>query len=190
MRRYLIATMAAVTTSLGLVHPLASAAIPAPPAKAAPPPAQTEADAVRQARETGHPVQVEAQTTETRQVLANPNGTFTLRANQRAVRVRRNGAWTPVDPTLRPNPDGTLSPAASTQDMAFSGGGTAPLVTVRHGALALAFSWPAPLPAPTVAGDTATYSSVLPGVDPQLRAEGDSYSQVLVGPDATAAAGL
>src|SRR5439155_21433228 len=101
-----------------------------------------------------------------------------------------NGAWTPVDPTLRPNPDGTLSPAASTQDMAFSGGGTAPLVTVRHGALALAFSWPAPLPAPTVAGDTATYSSVLPGVDLQLRAEGDSYSQVLVVHDARAAAGL
>lgn len=182
MRRYFVATIVVAITSLGLVHPTVSGAAPAP--------ARTEADAMRQARETGHPVEVGALTTETRQVLANPNGRFTLRANQRAVRVKQDGVWKPVDTTLRRNPDGTLSPAASAQDMSFSGGGTGAMVSVRREGKSVAFAWPTALPAPTVAGDTATYGSVLPGVDLRLRAESDSYTQVLVVHDAAAAARL
>jgi hypothetical protein len=61
-------------------------------------------------------------------------------------------------------------------------------VTVRHNGTALAFQWPEPLPAPRVDGDTATYPDVFPGVDLQVVAHADSYSQVLVVHNADAAA--
>lgn len=133
-------------------------------------------------------MEITDQTTEIRQVLANPNGTFTMKASQRAVRVKQDGVWKPIDTTLRRNPDGSLSPIATDQNVSFSGGGTAPLVTVRRGELALAFSWPVALPTPVISGDTVTYPAVLPGVDLRLRAERDSYSQVLIVHDANAAA--
>ncbi len=147
-----------------------------------------DSSATEQARRTGAPVELADRTTETSQVLANPDGTFTLRASQRAVRVRRDGAWRAVDTTLRTTGNGSVAPVATDQDVTFSGGGTAPLVTVRHQGGSLAFHWPTPLPAPLLDGDTATYPAVLPGVDLRLVAHEDSYSQVLVVHDAPAAA--
>jgi hypothetical protein len=191
----LVATLAGLVTA-GLTAPTATAdpVIPRPAENAhvttlgptASPAAET--DAVRTARETGEPVEIRDQTTETTQVLANPDGTFTLKASRRAVRVRHDGVWRPIDTTLHTNQDGSLSSVATDQDVTFSGGGTTPLLTVRHAGAALALTWPSPLPAPTVTGDTATYPAVLPGVDLQLIAHADSYSQVLVVHDAQAAA--
>jgi hypothetical protein len=151
-------------------------------------PAQTETDAMRQARSTGRPVEIGEQTSETTQVLANPDGSFTMRSNVRAVRAKRDGAWRGIDTTLARNPDGTLAPVATAQDVTFSGGGTGPLITLRHAGKALSLAWPGGLPAPTVDGDTAVYRGVLPGVDLQITAQADSYSQVLVVHDAAAAA--
>lgn len=141
-----------------------------------------------QAQATGEPVEVTDSTTETSQVFANPDGTFTLKSNQRPVRVQQDGVWRPIDTTLHVNPDGSVSPTATDQDVVFSGGGTAPLVTVRHAGKALAFTWPTPLPQPAVDGDTATYPGVFPGVDLRVIARADSYSQVLVVHNAEAAA--
>ncbi|MFL6120360.1 LamG-like jellyroll fold domain-containing protein [Actinophytocola sp.] len=143
---------------------------------------------MRQARETGHPVAVPDRTTETSQVLANPDGNLVLRTYRRPVRVKRDGAWRDIDTRLTRTPDGSLKPAATTVDVAFSGGGTAPMVTLRQSGRTLTLSWPRPLPAPTVDGDTANYPGVLPGVDLRLTAKSDSYSQVLVVHDAAAAA--
>lgn len=120
-------------------------------------------------------------------VMANPDGTYTLTSTVDPVRTRKNGSWVPIDTTLQRNSDGTLSPAATELDIAFSGGGTGPAIRVTSGSSSLAFSWPSPLPPPVVSGDTATYASVLPGVDLKLTAKADSYGEVLVVHSALAA---
>ncbi|WP_236796492.1 LamG-like jellyroll fold domain-containing protein [Amycolatopsis sp. GM8] len=160
---------------------------PAAPAPAPPPPvsAPTASDIAKQ---TGKPVEVTAETAATRQVMANPDGSFTLTSNRVPVRAQKNGAWVPIDTTLHANLDGTLAPAATTENVTFSSGGTSPLVTLTNDTASLALSWPTTLPTPQVSGSTATYPGVMPGVDLQLTAEADSYSEVLVVHDATAAA--
>lgn len=193
LRRVILVTFTGIVAS-GLLTPTAAAtqppAVTSLPEAISGPSVDTadEASATRTAQRTGKPVEVLDQTTENTQVLANPDGTFTLKSHRRAVRVKQNGVWRPIDTTLHANPDGSLTPVAADQDVTFSGGGVTPLVTVRHAGKALAFSWPAPLPVPVIDGDTATYPEVLPGVDLCLVAHADSYSQVLVVHDAKAAA--
>ncbi|MEO9240223.1 MAG: LamG domain-containing protein, partial [Jatrophihabitantaceae bacterium] len=130
------------------------------------------------------------QTTETTQVMANPDGSFTLTSTREPIRVNQDGNWTPIDTTLASNSDGTLSPQATIADLTFSGGGSGPALTIADpdNGNAISFTWPTPLPTPTIDQDTATYSDVLPGVDLKLTAAAASYSEVLVVKDATAAA--
>jgi F5/8 type C domain len=155
-------------------------------------PAQLNASA--RAKATGKPVVVSSLTSDTLQVTAEPNGTFTMTSSQKPVRVERDGVWLPIDATLARNGDGTYSPKAAALPMAFSGGGTAALVTITDPnspagkPATVSMSWPAALPAPVVSGDTAVYRGVFPGVDLRLAATGDSYSEVLVVHDAAAAA--
>jgi hypothetical protein len=154
-----------------------------------PPPAVVhEPDALAQAKASGKPVPVTADTTGTTDVVANPNGSFTMRSTLLPVRAKKNGVWVPIDTTLHANPDGTYSPAATTADVRFSGGGTAPMVTMADGTNTLALTWPTALPTPTVSGASATYTSVLPGVDLILTADAADYRQVLVVHDEAAAA--
>jgi len=68
---------------------------------------------------------------------------------------------------------------ASTADVRFSGGGSGPLVTLTMGGRRLSLSWPAPLPEPSLAGDTATYADVVPGADLLVRATAIGFSEVL-----------
>lgn len=189
MRMWL--AVASVSVLVSATSIAAAAPVGAAPAGVAPssvPEPLSQGSASAQAQATGQPVAVTSQSTETSQVMANPDGSFTLTAGLRPVRVLQDGAWTPIDTTLHANGDGSLSPAASTAQLAFSGGGATPLVRLTNGAQSIAFSWPAPLPRPAVTGDTATYPSVLPGVDLKLTAHADSYSEILVVHDAAAAA--
>jgi hypothetical protein len=71
-------------------------------------------------------------------------------------------------------------PAATTVGMAFSGGGSVPLVSLDNAGKKLAYTWPAPLPVPVLDGDTATYRNVFPDVDLQMQADTDGYHQLLV----------
>ncbi|MEU4769779.1 LamG-like jellyroll fold domain-containing protein [Actinosynnema sp. NPDC023794] len=155
---------------------------------AAPQHTPTEATALTEAQRTGQPVAVVEEYTETSEVLANPDGTFTLRTHTQPVRVKREGEWRGVDTTLTRTSDGGLVPVASPAGVTFSGGGTAPLVTMRDGDKKFSLSWPSPLPEPVVDGSTATYPGVFPGVDLQLTASAAGYSEVLVVRDAQAAA--
>lgn len=154
----------------------ATAAQPAPPSGSA----VTEAEATREARSSGQPVEVLALRGESREVRALPSGTFELVQHQRPVRTRKDGAWTPVDPALTRLPGGGLGPVASTVDLRLSDGGTGPFVTMGRAGRTLSLSWPGALPAPVVEGDTATYPEVLPGVDLSVRADVDGFSHVLV----------
>ena len=190
-RTRLVALLAAsATVAATLIATPIAAAGPSEPANtdAAPAAPQTPTQAAfATARRTGHPIEVTDQTTERSQVFADPDGKLHLIATREPTRVRKHGTWTPIDTTLRRGPDGTITPAATLQDVAFSSGGRGPLVTVRDGARRLSLRWPDALPAPTLNGDTATYAGVLPGVDLKVIAGDASYREVLVVHDAAAA---
>ncbi|MFJ6940554.1 LamG-like jellyroll fold domain-containing protein [Streptomyces sp. NPDC101132] len=115
-------------------------------------------------------------------MFANPDGTFTLESNAAPVRARQDdGSWAPIDTTLTATADGHVRARSTTSRVEFSGGGSAQdMVVLTRGDKRLALDWPSPLPKPTVADDTATYSNVLPGVDLKLTAVGTGFTQVLV----------
>lgn len=149
----------------------------------------SEDQALARARQTGKPVNVTAAETPTTTLLANPDGRFTLTVTAQPVRKLTGGTWRPLDATLRKNADGTISPALTATPLVLSGGGTAPLATMRSGASSLSLTLPAALPAPVLSGDTATYPSVLPGTDLVVTARTDGgFSDVYVVHDAVAAA--
>ncbi|MFI0793272.1 LamG-like jellyroll fold domain-containing protein [Micromonospora rubida] len=163
----------------GLTFPW-SPSWPAPGTGAAAAPAAPPAvpAAVRAAR-SGVRVELPERATATSQVFVNPDGTFTAEVGQRPERVRRGADWVPVDTRLRARPDGTVAPVAAA-GLTLSGGGSTPLATLAVGGGRLELSWPAPLPAPVLTGETASYVDVLPGVDLRLKATPTGFSQVLV----------
>ncbi|MEV0453214.1 LamG-like jellyroll fold domain-containing protein [Streptomyces sp. NPDC050600] len=96
------------------------------------------------------------------------------------MRTRKDGAWVDVDTTLKRVTDGMVEPKAALSDLAFSGGGGQPLVRMARAGKVLELTWPKPLPEPQLKGETATYASVLPGVDLRLTATRTGFNQLLV----------
>ncbi|MEU1192343.1 ricin-type beta-trefoil lectin domain protein [Streptomyces sp. NPDC005859] len=138
----------------------------------------------------GTAVPVEALTSETDTVTAQPDGTFTTTSTVLPVRVRRDGDWVPVDATLVAGADGTYSPRTTPSGVRLSGGGGGPLATLTDPAgHSMSLTMPFALPAPRVSGDTALYASVLPGVDLSVSVtDQGGFSDVLIVHDAQAAA--
>jgi hypothetical protein len=103
--------------------------------------------------------------------------------------VNQDGAWTAVDATLAPA-GGGYAPIATPSHVLLSDGGNGPLATLTDAnGNQLAYTFPVPLPAPTVTGSTALYPDVLPGVDLQADVtDQGGFSEVLIVHDATAAA--
>jgi hypothetical protein len=136
-------------------------------------------------------VAVDAATTESSQVFANPDGTFTQEMNAAPVRARKgDGGWAPIDTTLVRETDGSVHAKNTTTALTFAGGGSGNgLVTLedkghKH---KLQLGWPTALPEPQLDGDTATYVGVLPDVDLKLTALSSGYTSVLVVKTAEAA---
>jgi Concanavalin A-like lectin/glucanases superfamily/Ricin-type beta-trefoil lectin domain len=149
----------------------------------------SRSQAQARAKASGRPVVVTSLTTPTDTTTANPDGSFILDQALQPVRAWRNGGWVPLDPTLHAAPGGTIAPAVTTAGLVLSGGGSKPLAVMTNGGRALSLSWPAPLPTPTLSGATATYHSVLPGVDLTVTATAQGgFTDVLVVKNATAAA--
>lgn len=149
----------------------------------------TTVGAIAEAKETGKPVDIPALTTPTQTVTADPSGTLTLNQSLYPTRVRQNGAWEPVDPSLHLSSDGRLEPEAVPSGITLSGGGDGPLAVLTSMGKRLAISWPGTLPKPTVADDTATYAEVMPGVDLEVTVSPlGGFSEVLVVKNAAAAA--
>ncbi|TYB97407.1 LamG domain-containing protein [Micromonospora sp. WP24] len=147
------------------------------------------ASAAAQARRSGLRVEVGSARTELTQVFANPSGGFTAESAVVPQRVMRSdGSWADVDLSLRAAAGGVLRPVASVADVRFSGGGAGPAVTLVRQGRSLSLSWPGGLPAPSVAGDAATYPEVLPGTDLVLRATRTGFTHVFVVKSALAAA--
>ncbi|MEU1183816.1 LamG-like jellyroll fold domain-containing protein [Streptomyces sp. NPDC005820] len=139
------------------------------------------------ARRTGRPVDIPALGSESREVHAEPGGTYSARMYARPVRARKGSGWVPIDPRLAARPDGTVAPVAAAVDLRLSGGGTGPLVRLRRDGTEFRLSWPRQLPAPVLDGASATYPEVLPGVDLMVHATGTGFSEVLVVKSAAAA---
>ncbi|MDG4785250.1 ricin-type beta-trefoil lectin domain protein [Micromonospora sp. WMMD1102] len=195
-RRFLrpgaVATLGLVLAASGTVvsAPAAALAEPAPVRQPTPVGRLGETErAAAEARATGQSVEVGSATTATTRTVANPDGTFTMDVAPRPVRVERDGGWVALDPTLRRNPDGSYSPAATPNDLVLSGGGTDPFALITNGDSELGLRFPSRLPTPTVSGATATYPAVLPGVDLVVTAnEQGGFAHALVIKNATAAA--
>ncbi|MFF5443488.1 hypothetical protein [Streptomyces sp. NPDC012888] len=157
--------------------------------------AQTPSEAqlaLKKAKSTGLAVELVSRRTEYTTTYANPDG-MTFRFDKSAVPVRAKnpaGAWTAVDPTLVVGSDGRLTPRAGVVGVSFSNGGAgADMLKARPGAgRTLSLGWNGTLPKPALAGDTATYAEVLPGVDLRLTASVDGFRYGLVIKSAQAAA--
>ncbi|MFF3933592.1 LamG domain-containing protein [Streptomyces hirsutus] len=132
---------------------------------------------------------VDAATTESSQVFANPDGTFTQDMNAAPVRARRDGGtWAPIDTSLVRAADGSVRAENTTVGLTFSGGGSGDeLVTLKDKGHELQLGWPTVLPEPRLDGNTATYAGVLPDVDLKLTALSTGYTSVLVVKTAEAA---
>ncbi|WP_331739984.1 LamG domain-containing protein (plasmid) [Streptomyces sp. NBC_00015] len=132
---------------------------------------------------------VEAATTDSSEVFANPDGTFTQESNAAPVRAQKDdGAWAPIDTTLVRKTDGSVRAKNTTADLTFSGAGSgAALVTLEDKGHELKLGWPTALPEPSLDGATATYAGILPDVDLQLTALSSGYTSVLVVKTAEAA---
>ncbi|BCJ52200.1 hypothetical protein Asp14428_36750 [Actinoplanes sp. NBRC 14428] len=157
--------------------------------RAEPATAPVTADAAsREAQATGLPVEVVAERAEDELLWANPDGSFTSEITAGPQRVQRaDGTWSDLDTTLERRPDGSIGPKAAAVDLTFSGGHDDDLIRIADDGKALAYGWPKNLPEPTLSGDTATYSEVLPGVDLKLTASSVGYSYVMVVKSADAA---
>ncbi|GAA2932668.1 LamG-like jellyroll fold domain-containing protein [Streptomyces enissocaesilis] len=152
-------------------------------------PVSPESRAALQAAETGERVEVSAQRTESSQVFANPDGTFTQETNAAPVRARQtDGTWAPIDTTLERGGDGRVRAKSTTTAVEFSAGGNDSMVSLSKDDKKLALHWPAALPTPRVEGNSATYADVLPDVDLKLSATATGFTQVLIVNTAEAAA--
>ena len=148
-----------------------------------------ESEASALAAKTGERVVIDSATTESSQVFANPDGTFTQEMNAAPVRARKDdGTWAPIDTTLVREADGSVHAKNTTASLVFSGGGSGNgLVTLEDEGHELKLGWPTALPEPRLDGATATYAGVLPDVDLKLTALSSGYTSVLVVKTAQAA---
>lgn len=151
-----------------------------------PKPTDPVSQAVAQAARTGKAVTVSAQTTATSISVAQPDGTVRVETSAGPVRVRQgDGSWKPVDTTLEVTADG-VRPRSVPGDTVFSAGGNDLLASLTgqsgsaQARTSITLRWAGiRLPAPTLAGDTATYAEVLPGVDLELTATRLGFAQLL-----------
>ncbi|RAO06707.1 LamG-like jellyroll fold domain-containing protein [Micromonospora noduli] len=184
-----VAAVAIATTAVPLALPAAAAA-PAKPTPAAVTAGPLGVDAaLAQAKRTGKQVEVTAAGTSTETLTARPDGQLLLSQSAMPARKRVGDTWKPLDPTLVRRADGAVTATTTTHDITLSGGGTEPMAHLVSGDRSLALTAPVTLPVPTLAGPTATYADVLPGVDltATVNAQG-GFSHVFVVKDAKAAA--
>ncbi|QFZ18537.1 LamG-like jellyroll fold domain-containing protein [Saccharothrix syringae] len=143
-----------------------------------------EATASRYAQARGESVVVESATTETDELRANPDGSFTFTQHLQPVRVRRDGGWVPVDLALERRADGMFGPKAAPVDVVFSPGGVGSaddaVARVARDGHAVGLGWGEDLPPAVVDGASLTYPEVLPGVDLKVEATLGGFSEVLV----------
>jgi hypothetical protein len=153
--------------------------------------AELEGDlaASRQAIACGREVEVVDERNEFGTVIALPSGELKALMGVEPIQAQdESGLWAPIDTTLEMAGDGSVRPVNTTEDVAFSPGGTAPLAAVGYGSEgAFSLSWPGELPVPVLDGPQAIYNEVLSGVDLVVEATAQGFRYDLVVADAEAA---
>ncbi|MBL8932398.1 MAG: RHS repeat protein [Kineosporiaceae bacterium] len=148
------------------------------------------------ARAQGSRVEVESLRDELTTTWANPDGTLTTEAHVAPIRFRNaQGRWRDVDLDLTILADGTVGPKGHPKGLnlagprAASGKGTASAPVSDLGRVdesrgkaerSLVFGWSGRLPAPTIAGTTATYPDVSPEIDVVVSARRTGFEQDIV----------
>ncbi|MFF4383631.1 ricin-type beta-trefoil lectin domain protein [Kitasatospora sp. NPDC001547] len=141
--------------------------------------------ALAEAKKTGKDVPLPSLTDEFSTTVATPSGKLRQERHLDAQRVKRaDGVWTALHDTLLKRSDGTLAPAAASDNLVISGGGSSTLATMttKDGKqFAVGSPFPGPLPVPTVSGNSALYASVAPDTDLKVTATRfGGYSTVLI----------
>lgn len=171
--------MLTVVTLPGRVTASAAAAKPMCPVSAA-----DEQAAMVTARLCGGRVLVDADESPTTEVYALSDGSLQATSAMARQRVAQSdGSWTSVDLTMHANTDGSVAPVMSAFDVKASGttgAGEHQLASIATGAGTVALDWTGALPAPMLAGNTATYVDVRPGVDLVVTATASGVEQNVV----------
>ncbi|MFI5843833.1 hypothetical protein ACIA8K_29440 [Catenuloplanes sp. NPDC051500] len=147
-----------------------------------------ETAALHRAKSTGQPVRVDARTSETTEVFARPDGQLEATISAGIARVRRGAGWVPLDLTLARTETGA-APGAHPGDLVISGArpaGQHELAASGTGDGRIALGWDGALPEPVLAGATATYPEVLPGVDLVVTATDAAFGESLIVKDRAA----
>ncbi|GAA2382718.1 hypothetical protein GCM10010170_091140 [Dactylosporangium salmoneum] len=167
------------TLALALLQAVAAA--PARAREACPAAKADAAGAVAAAKSCAGRVEVLGERSERSQTFAAADGSMVLETSAVPKRLKRpDGTWADLDATLRRQADGAWAAAVAQTTARVSAGGGQTLVSVPTAAGPWQLSWPAVLPAAQVAGDTATYPEVFPGVDLQVKALPDGFTYALV----------
>ena len=117
------------------------------------------------ARSQGSPVLVSGLESSTSQTYANPDGSFTVEQSAAPVRVKQaDGSWAPVDLTLQMG-NSVLAPKMSPVPVVLSAGRDLTVASENVAGGTVQVGWNAPLPVPTISGESATYANVVPGTD-------------------------
>lgn len=151
--------------------------------------AADEALALLAARACDLPVEAVSEREFNLRVYAQPGGELLAEQyTQPQWAYDSEGDWVEADTTLVSNPDGSITTAATVSHIEVSPGGSGALVkaTDPDGGW-MSLTWPDPLPAPTLDGNTATYSEVFTDTDLRITAGVDGFSYVLVVKSAAAA---
>ena len=136
------------------------------------------------ARLTGEPVEDLSARTESAQVFANPDGTWTSEAASGPVRVVDDaGVWHVIDTDVVATADNEgLAARYASADVVFSAGGDKTFATVTDDQGNMSgFGWPTVLPKPVVDGNIVTYPGAVENGDLVVTAlpTGFSHSVVL-----------
>ncbi|MFD0535188.1 hypothetical protein ACFQY7_17005 [Actinomadura luteofluorescens] len=117
-------------------------------------PTPTPVDAaLAKAKQTGDPVEIAGQTSETRKLSALPDGQFSFETSPVPVRVKRDGVFRDADLTLERTAEGGYASRMSVNGVTFGAGGDDELATMTKDGKSLTLTWPgASLPVPGPGG--------------------------------------
>ncbi|MFB7275297.1 DNRLRE domain-containing protein [Streptomyces sp. NPDC056244] len=141
----------ALTPHRGQVHSSAKAAVSGPAE------APDAASARLMARLQDRRIEVLSERAADATTFVNPDGSLSAETYAGPVRVKQeDGSWKDVDTSLM-DAGADLKPRSAPADLAVSDGGDTHLASVTEGGKTFGLNWRSMLPAPHVAGNTATY---------------------------------
>lgn len=153
-----------------------------------------EASAMAGARACGKQVENLAGRTETQEVFAQPDGTWTAKIYAGPVRMRdAKGALIPIDLTMRAEADGSVAPVAHPAGLKLSGKvdkGEHDVLSIAVGGKRVSIGWNGALAEPVLKGNKATYPEVRPGVDLVVEASRTGVEQFFIVKNREAAANV